>query len=67
MDWIFRYGNQALAELEKLPLEELIDHAFGSIFPDIDAKRPRAYGRTAYTACQYRAVRTAAVLAAWRC
>ena len=65
VDWIFRYGNQALAELEKLPLEELIDHAFGSIFPDIDAKRPRAYERTAYTACQYRTVRTAAVLAAW--
>ena len=29
VDWIFRYGNRALAELEKLPLEQLIDHSFG--------------------------------------
>ena len=25
VDWIFRYGNEALAELEKLPLEQLSD------------------------------------------
>jgi hypothetical protein len=47
VDWIFRYGNEALAELEKTPLEQLIDHAFGSIFPNMDAKWLRVYERTA--------------------
>ena len=46
VDWIFRYGNEALAELEKTPLEQLIDHAFGSIFPNMDAKWLRIYERT---------------------
>ena len=41
------YGNEALAELEKTPLEQLIDHAFGSIFPNMDAKWLRVYERTA--------------------
>ena len=47
VDWIFRYGNDALAKLEKTPLERLIDHSFGSIFPNMDAKWLRAYERTA--------------------
>ena len=47
VDWIFRYGNEALAKLEKTPLEQLIDHSFGSIFPNMDAKWLRAYERTA--------------------
>ena len=47
VDWIFRYGNEALATLEKTPLEQLIDHAFGSIFPNMDAKWLRVYERTA--------------------
>lgn len=47
VDWIFRYGNEALARLEKKPLEQLIDHAFGSIFPNMDAKWLRVYERTA--------------------
>ena len=47
VDWIFRYGNEALATLEKKPLEQLIDHSFGSIFPNMDAKWLRIYGRTA--------------------
>ena len=46
VDWIFRYGNEALATLEKKPLEQLIDHSFGSIFPNMDAKWLRIYGRT---------------------
>ena len=46
VDWIFRYGNEALATLEKTPLEQLIDHSFGSIFPNMDAKWLRIYGRT---------------------
>ena len=41
------YGNEALAELEKTPLEQLIDHSFGSIFPNMDAKWLRVYERTA--------------------
>ena len=40
-------GFYALAELEKLPLEQLIDHSFGSIFPNMDAKWLRIYERTA--------------------
>ena len=47
VDWIFRYGNEALATLEKKPLEQLIDHSFGSIFPNMDATWLRIYGRTA--------------------
>ena len=46
VDWIFRYGNEALAALEKTPLEQLLDHSFGSIFPNMDAKWLRIYGRT---------------------
>lgn len=45
VDWIFRYGNQALAELEKVPLDKLIDHSFGSIFPNMDSKWLRSYER----------------------
>lgn len=39
VDWIFRYGNEALARLEKLPLEQLIDSKFSSLFPKMDKKR----------------------------
>ena len=46
VDWIFRYGNGALATLEKTPLEQLIDHSFGSIFPNMDAKWLRVCERT---------------------
>ena len=47
VDWIFRYGNEALAEIEKTPLQQLINHSFGSIFPNMDAKCLRVYERTA--------------------
>ena len=47
VDWIFRYANPALAKLEKLPLESLIDHSFGSLFANMDAKWLRVYERTA--------------------
>lgn len=47
VDWIFRYGNEALAVLEKTPLEQLIDHSFSSIFHNMDAKWLRFYERTA--------------------
>lgn len=45
LDWVFRYGNHALAEIEKLPLEEMIGKSFGTIFPNMDAKWLRTYER----------------------
>ena len=38
IDWIFRYGNPALARLEKLPLEKMIGNSFGSLFSNMDSK-----------------------------
>lgn len=46
VDWIFCYGNPALAELEKLPLETMIGASFGSLFPNMDAKWLRSYERS---------------------
>lgn len=45
VDWIFRYGNPALAKLEKKPLEELIGSSFGSLFSNMDSKWLRNYER----------------------
>ena len=45
VDWVFRYGNQALARLEKVPLDKLIGNRFGSIFPNMDSKWLRCYER----------------------
>lgn len=45
VDWIFRYGNPALARLEKLPLEKLIGSSFGSLFANMDSKWLRSYER----------------------
>lgn len=36
VDWIFCYGNEPLATLEKVPLEKLIGNSFGSIFENMD-------------------------------
>lgn len=47
VDWIFRYGNPALAKLEKLPLEQLIGNSFGSLFSNMDSKWLRSYERAA--------------------
>ena len=47
VDWIFRYGNPALANLEKLPLEKLIGSSFGSLFANMDSKWLRSYERAA--------------------
>lgn len=47
VDWIFRYGNPALAKLEKLPLEELIGNSFGSLFSNMDSKWLNSYERVA--------------------
>lgn len=45
IDWIFRYGNKALAELEKLPLEKMIGQSFGTLFSNMDSKWLRSYER----------------------
>lgn len=44
-DWIFRYGNEALARLENVPLDKFIGNSFGSVFPNMDSKWLRAYER----------------------
>ena len=45
VDWIFRYGNEALARLENCPLDKLIGSSFGSIFVNMDSKWLRTYER----------------------
>lgn len=45
IDWIFRYGNPALAKLEKLPLERLINSSFSSLFSNMDSKWLQSYER----------------------
>ncbi|MGN0557969.1 MAG: LytR/AlgR family response regulator transcription factor [Acutalibacteraceae bacterium] len=45
VDWIFRYGNPALSRLEKIPLEQLIDSSFRSLFSNMDSKWLRSYER----------------------
>lgn len=45
VDWIFRYGNEALARLENVPLEVMIGNTFSSIFPNMDTKWLRSYER----------------------
>ena len=45
VDWIFRYGNLALAKLEKVPLERLVGSSFGSLFSNMDSKWLRSYER----------------------
>lgn len=47
VDWVFRYGNPALAKLEKRPLEELIGASTGSIMTNTDPKWLRIYERCA--------------------
>ena len=43
VDWIFRYGNPALAKLEKMPLERLVRSSFGSLFANMDSKWLQSY------------------------
>ena len=47
VDWIFRYGNPALARLERIPLKTLIGSSFGSLFDNMDPKWLRAYEQAA--------------------
>lgn len=43
VDWVFRYGNAALAELEGVPLEKLIGNNFTTVFRSMDTKWLRTY------------------------
>lgn len=45
VDWIFRYGNPSLAQIEEMPLEQLIGSSFGSLFSNMDEKWLRIYER----------------------
>ena len=45
VDWVFRYGNPALAKLEGLPLKTLIGSSFGSLFSNMNTKWLRLYER----------------------
>lgn len=45
IDWVFRYGNQPLAELEKMPLEKMMNQSFSSLFPTMDTKWLHSYER----------------------
>lgn len=47
VDWIFRYGNAAFAELEKVPLDQLIGSTFSGLFPNMDYKWLKSYERAA--------------------
>lgn len=47
VDWIFRYGNPALAKLENVPLEKIIGKSFGQIFSNMDSKWLISYERAA--------------------
>lgn len=47
IDWIFRYGNPALAELEKHPLSEIIGCSFGTLFNNMDRKWLKSYEQAA--------------------
>lgn len=47
VDWIFRYGNPALAELEKLPIEKIVGKSFGSLFCNMDTKWLKSYEQAA--------------------
>lgn len=43
VDWVFCYGNAALAELEKLPLEAMVGQRFGKLFPNMDPRWLKTY------------------------
>lgn len=48
VDWIFRYGNTALAKLERIPLDKLLGQRFSSLFPNMDDKWLKSYERAAF-------------------
>ncbi len=47
-DWIYRYCNQAFAELKGYRPDVMIDHSFLSLYPQIDPEWLNAYYAAAY-------------------
>lgn len=47
IDWIYRYCNQAFADLKGYRLDAMIDHSFLSLHPQVDQKWMAAYYRAA--------------------
>ncbi len=45
VDWIFRYANEPLAKLERVPLDRLVGSSFGALFANMDHKWLRLYER----------------------
>lgn len=43
VDWVFCYANRALAEIEQMPLEQLIGSRFGDVFPNMDDRWLKTY------------------------
>ena len=48
IDWIYRYCNQAFAELKEYRLEAMVNHSSLSLFPQTDEKWLQAYYQAAY-------------------
>ena len=48
VDWIYRYCNQAFADIKDHSLEEILDHSFQSLFPEADNKWLHACYEAAY-------------------
>ncbi len=46
VDWRFCYGNEALARLEKIPLDKLVGHNFTEVFPSMSDTWLRLYERS---------------------
>lgn len=47
-DWIYRYCNQAFADLKGYRLDAMTDHSFLSLYPQIDQEWLKAYYEAAY-------------------
>ncbi len=48
VDWIYRYCNQAFADIKEYRVETLLDHANSSISPRMNARWLKAYYEAAY-------------------
>ena len=47
-DWIYRYCNQAFADIKEYRLEAMIDHSYLSLFPEADEQFLKAYYEAAF-------------------
>ena len=47
-DWIYRYCNQAFADLKGYRLDAMKDHSFLSLYPQVDPRWLNAYYQAAY-------------------